>query len=936
MVRLKSTSLIGSITGHDKRYSFRSLQATQKDVGALKRFAPAAAFLEIRFEYAGNLIDLIEVKQKNAGGTYDTLFTGTYNSQHLPLAVTGADGDTTTYSWNSQGQLTSTTNALSETTSYTYDGDGYLTTINPPLSGTSDQITLTYDDFGRVETRTQWVYTLTYEYDALDRITTVTYPDGTTEEVIYEALHAHWTKDRLNRWTRTDVNAIRQVVGVLNPAAEYTAYEWCKCGDLKSLIDAQGQATHWTHNAGGQKTSKIYADGRTDTYSYNPYSGRLETVTDPAGQQVKTEYALDGRPTATRYLNEAISTPDVTLTWDAKYARVTAMVDGTGTTSYTYRTPGQTGAGKVATIDGPLANDTLTLAYDDLGRAISRTLDATTESVAYDALGRVTTVTNPLDTFTLTYSGTSSLPLTVTGSKGLSVTNGYYGPTGDYRVESTAYAWSGTQSLADFGYQYDAGGRITRWDHQVGGGDPRRVAPGYDAVSRLISAVTTNPSTSAQIAAEANRFDKIGNRLGSQSGSEVTTGVFNVVNQLQSLAAGGEATLQGSLNEPGTITVGSRSTITDGANKFRLSVPVTTGTNQLSVVSEDVNGNITTNTATFTVATSGTRSFSYDLNGNTTNDGQRTYQWDGANRLVKISYSGTNNYTEFTYDGASRRVRIKEVESGTTTSDKRFVFNGLTIAERRASDGTTLERRYFGSGFQKVGSSSTEEYFYVRDHLGSVRAVIDETGVERGRWSFNLWGSRGANQITMNAVEVDFGYTGHFNHERTGFAAAWARLYDPATDRWLSCDPIGEHDGPNLYAYVSNNPVNFVDASGLTIFDLRGITDGLGFGWTFKAAQLAGRQPNDSYFHCLTSCETAKRCGSQTAEDLGNLKEGGGGAHQGDLADTVDDQIANHQGRGAAEEGKDCHTECQRMFGAPFGAPPANTGGGFWRWLLGL
>lgn len=491
------------------------------------------------------------------------------------------------------------------------------------------------------------------------------------------------------------------------------------------------------------------------------------------------------------------------------------MVDGTGTTSYTYRTPGQTGAGKVATIDGPLASDTLTLAYDDLGRATSRTLDATAEGVAYDALGRVTSVTNPLDTFTLAYSGTTGLPLSVTGAKGLSVTNAHYGPTGDYRVETTAYAWSGTQALADFGYQYDAGGRLTRWDHQVGAGDPRRVVPGYDAVSRLINAVTINPSTSAQITAEANRYDKIGNRLGSQSGSEVKSGVFNVVNQLQSLAAGGEATLQGALNEPGTVTVGSRSTKTDGANKFRLSVPVTTGTNQLSVVSEDVNGNTSTNTATFTVATSGTTTFTYDLNGNTTNDGQRTYQWDGANRLVKVIYSGTNNYTEFTYDGACRRVRIKEVESGTTTSDKRFVFNGISIAERRASDGTTVERRYFGSGFQEVGSSSTDEYFYVRDHLGSVRAVIDDTGVERGRWNYSLWGIRGANQITTNPVEGDFGYTGHYNHARTGFAAAWARFYDPATTRWLSRDPIGENGGINLYGYVSNNPINAVDPYGL-------------------------------------------------------------------------------------------------------------------------
>jgi YD repeat-containing protein len=652
---------------------------------------------ETVFSYASNEIDLIEVKQKNAGGTYDTLFTGTYNSINRPLEVTGPDGETTSYAWNSRGQLTSVTNALSETIEYTYDADGYLKFINPALSGTADQIALTYDSAGRVGTRSQWGYTQTYEYDNLDRITKITYPDSTTEQVIYEALHVRWMKDRLNRWTRQDVNAIQKVVGILNPASEYTAFDWCKCGDLKTIIDAQGNATNWTHNAAGQKTSKIYADGRTDTYSYNPYSGWLEAVTDAASQQVKTEYALDGRPTATRYVNETVSTPDVILTWDPKYPRVTAMVDGTGTTSYAYRSPGTSGAGRIHTVDGPLGNDTITTAYDDLGRAVSHVIDGTGESVTYDALGRVASVTNPLDTFTVGYSGTNGLPLTVTGSKGLSVTNTYYGPSGDLRPQTTAYAWSGTQVLAELGYQYDAAGRITRWDHQVGSADPRRVVPDYDAVSRLIGAATINPDTSAQITTEANRYDRVGNRLRSQSGSMVTSGTFNNLNQLKNLTAGGEATLQGSLNEPGTVIVGSGSTRTDGQNRFRLPVAVNTGTNQLTVISKDINGNTSTNTATFTVTNSGTQTLTYDLNGNTTGDGTKTYSWDGANRLVRITYSSTNNCTSFTYDGAGRRVRIQEVESGTVTSDKRFVWDGLSMAELRAANGTTVQKRFYGA-----------------------------------------------------------------------------------------------------------------------------------------------------------------------------------------------------------------------------------------------
>jgi RHS repeat-associated protein len=183
--------------------------------------------------------------------------------------------------------------------------------------------------------------------------------------------------------------------------------------------------------------------------------------------------------------------------------------------------------------------------------------------------------------------------------------------------------------------------------------------------------------------------------------------------------------------------------------------------------------------------------------------------------LVRITYSSTNNYTAFSYDGAGRRVRIQEIESGTATSDKRFVWDGLSIAELRAADGTTVQKRYYGSGFQVSGTSGFDNYFYVRDHLGSPRAVIDQGGVERGRWNFGLWGNRSSNQIVSNPVDADFGYTGHYLHERSGCVLASFRFYDPANARWLSRDPIGENGGINLYGYVANNPINMVDPLGL-------------------------------------------------------------------------------------------------------------------------
>ena len=83
------------------------------------------------YNYATNGIDLLSVSQ---GG--NLLFSANYNGIHLPIQITGADGQTTNISYNLAGQITSITNALSQTTTFSYNKNGFLTTISGPLSGT--------------------------------------------------------------------------------------------------------------------------------------------------------------------------------------------------------------------------------------------------------------------------------------------------------------------------------------------------------------------------------------------------------------------------------------------------------------------------------------------------------------------------------------------------------------------------------------------------------------------------------------------------------------------------------------------------------------------------------------------------------------------------------------------------------------------------------
>jgi len=62
---------------------------------------------------------------------------------------------------------------------------------------------------------------------------------------------------------------------------------------------------------------------------------------------------------------------------------------------------------------------------------------------------------------------------------------------------------------------------------------------------------------------------------------------------------------------------------------------------------------------------------------------------------------------------------------------------------------------------------------------------------------------------------TDFLYTGHYWHGQSGLFLTLYRAYDPETGRWISRDPLGEDGGMNLYAYVSNGPIVYIDRFGL-------------------------------------------------------------------------------------------------------------------------
>jgi RHS repeat-associated protein len=683
---------------------------------------------ETQYEYAANGTDLLKVRQKN-GERYDTLKQITWNDQHRPLTIRHENGQTTQYAWNETGRLVGNSNALGAKRKYRYDARGRVVQI----SDAQDRVLAryTYDTAGNIASETDHGgRVLKHRYDALNRKTKTTYPDGTTFEITWDKLDIVQIKDRHGKHKWLEYDAVRNLISERN-AQKTIQYSYDASGRLVSLTDGNGSRTKWERDLLGRIIAKTTADGAKTVYEYDDV-GRLIKRTDALGQQRLFTYAKDNRMLDIVWRNALVATPDVHLAWDAHYPRMVSLTDDTGTTRYRYGRTGALGALKLIEEVGSGTNNVRRMDWDEIGRLKSWHLNQAGEDYTFDTLGRIVNRNGLLGRFDYDYLDAD---------------------------RTVRVALSGTPLEHAYAYKPNRG--LKEIHHP-----PSARSYAYQKSSEhLIDQLTET----VQGQSRAWQYE------------------YDAIERLQSAKRGDGQTYRYAFDA--------------GDNLFAITTPQSTKDYQ-----HDAGNKV--------------KSYRFDANGNRIEDGRHTYTWDAENRLVKIAYKNNpQKSTEFKYDGQSRRVAIIETD-GARRAETRYLWCGNQICATQDAQGRFIAY-YFSQGVYRLLEKGDKKEYYARDHLGSVRDVLDEKGNALARYDYDPYGN-----LTSNSEKKpEFGYAGMHYHAPSGLYLTKYRAYDPQSGRWLSRDPIEESGGINLYAYVGGNPVSWKDPLGLDACSPTGVGD---------------------------------------------------------------------------------------------------------------
>jgi RHS repeat-associated protein len=794
---------------------------------------------------------------RDLGGNYTSFY---YDNAGRRTQISYPDSFTVNYQYDLMGRLTNSSDSSGASTTNWFSNQGLITTVSNAF-GCVRAVSFDVEDLVITNVDANGV-TTSLIYDNAGRLVSRAYPDNGIEGFGYVAAGLSVYTNQLHFTNFFVYDAAGRKLLETNANFERTQFQYDPSGNLTNLVDGNGQKTSWKFDSYSRVTNKVDNLG-TNLFFYG-YDGddRLTNRISAAKGTNSYRYDAVGNLTNVVYpVNTAL-----VLSYDS-LNRLTNLVDGIGTTHYSYDTVGQ-----LLSEGGLWTDDVVSFTYNNRLRTGLKLLQpdssAWTESYGYDSSRRLTSVSSPAGLFSYSYDSIRhQLVNTLTEPNGAYIAN-TFDPVA--RLLSTTLKTSGNAVLNFHTYGYNQGSQRTALTNVA---LDYRVYT-YDKIGQLKTAIGKESGGAARALEQFGYAYDSADNLNYRTNNALADG-FNV-NSLNELS---NITHSGTLTVAGTTTTNSTSVSVNNVSATRYNdatfalggFPIPSGTTNYTAGAQDALGRTDTNTITVNFPT--TVACIYDLNGNLTSDGTRGFDYDDENQLIRVTV--TNSWkTEFAYDGKMRRrLRTECIWNGTTwltNTVTKYVYDGnLVIQERDTNSlpsvtytlGTDLSGTMQGAGgiggllartdagLLTVCSSSAHAY-YQSDGNGNITALINTNQALVAKYLYDPFG----NILSQSGSLADanlYRFSSKELHKNSGLIYYHYRYCEPSFQRWLSRDPLrepgfeivrhragGKHSyvKQNLYLYVRNSPLLWVDAEG-----------------------LKDQLPNDSFENCALNALSKKK-----------------------------------------------------------------------------